>query len=389
MFKVLCAADVHLNISMWNTNKAIKFDSLFSFYSILSIAAEYKCDVILAGDTFDTKQISSELFLYTRAIRNEFPEVAIYYINGNHDPNDPSWLAMLDNTHHLNNQGTSIDGVTVCGLDYVLPNDFEDALKEVYPYAPILITHQTYDCFFKSPIAIDHTLLKDREFTFSGDYHIPGDKQLTEATETTSSHWLSSLGSATRCSIAEHDTGYATIIQSLDSGLDFSRIQLPSRVFLVVKDLIGRYEPDELVTQMPGSPRTRNSMKYCGVNYNRFMKAITEAARSMKRPRPIYTSSLGPVFIARTKEELDYANDAVAELKYGFVLYSPLVTAPTETEDSDVVPQARDTTTAYLQKVAQSYPCDSAVKAALMELLMSSTPDFIEAEARRFGMDNV
>ena len=374
---------------MWNTNKAIKFDSLFSFYSLLSIADEFKCSLILAGDTFDTKQISSELFLYTRAIRNAFPNVSIYYINGNHDPVDPSWLSMLDNTHHLTGQGTDISGITICGMDYVLADDFEAALKDVYPYAQILITHQTYDCFFKSPIAIDHTLLRHRNLVLSGDYHMPGDFEIPKESEDEQSTWIVSLGSATRCSIAEQ-AAYTSIIMSTDSGPDSIRIQLPSRVFLNVSDLIEKgLQPEDLVDKMPSSPVTRNDIKHCGVNYQKFLNILTDAAKAMNRPRPIYTSSLGPVFIARTKDELAYANDAVKELRYGFALYSPSITAPVEAEGTDVVPQARDTTSAYLQKVVQDYPCDNTVKAALMEFILSDTPAFIETEAKRFGMENV
>lgn len=388
MFSAVVGADLHLNLSMWNTNKAIRFDSLFSFYSLLDIASQTKRALILAGDTFDTKHISSELFLYTRALRDAYADVPIYYVNGNHDSNDPSWLAMLQNTHRLTNQGTNIDGIDICGMDYVLADDFEDALREVYPYAQILITHQTYDCFFNSPTAIDHTLLRNRGLVLSGDYHTPGEHILQPEDENSKITSIVSIGAATKCSVAE-GTGSALKVYADEYGITFNRWKLPSRVFLDVSDLIKKgIQPVDLTTCIPPSPRPRGSLDYLGVSYSKFIDILTEAARSMSRPRPIYTTTLAPVFVARTKDELDYANEAVKEVKYGFILYSPVVTPSVELEDSEVVPQSRDTISTYLKQVAQSYPCDNKVKSALIDFISSDTPAFIEAEAKRFGMED-
>ena len=404
MANFLVAADLHLNLNMWNTNKAIRFDSLFSFYSVLAIAQELKEPIILAGDIFDEKKITSELFLYVKAIRDEFKDVDIYYVNGNHDCSDPGWLEHIG-AKHLTEQGTIIDGVTVCGLDYSLSDDFRNKLERVYPYADVLITHQTYDCFFNSPSAIDHKLLTGKHLVLSGDYHkhcqyimskedanngklIIHDNcydahQFDEAND----DLIVSIGSATMCSVIE-DTPCMVHVEAYERGREnrVRRWEVPHRLVYRMSNL-AEYTDVQLISGLPQSPVVRDgALRYKGVSYNDFMDIITRAARKMNAPRPIYSSSLGIMFIARTKAELERAQNITNELKYGYVLYAPLMIKPDQdSETSEAVPTTRDSITEYMTRVAQEYPCDSAVSQALIDYLTTDTVDFLENEAKRFG----
>lgn len=404
MAEFLVAADLHLNMHMWNTNKAIKFDSLFSFYSLLSIAREVKRPIILAGDIFDEKKITSELFLYVKEIRDNFDDVDIYYINGNHDCSDPGWLEHIGATH-LTEQGTVIDGVTVCGLDYSLPDEFKNRLEHVYPYADVLITHQTYDCFFNSPSAIDHKLLKGKHLVLSGDYHKhcqymmacddPNNGKLIvhdgcyetyNFNEETDS-LIVSIGSATMCSVVEDEPCLLSVkTYGTGSSSEVSRWEAPHRLVYKMSKLT-EYTDTQLLSGLPQSPVIRGgNLRYKGVNYNDFMHIITDAARKMNSPRPIYSSSLGVMFIARTMEELERAYNLTNTLKYGYVLYAPLLTRPdTDASTGDAMPTTRDSITEYMTRVAQEYPCDSAVSQALIDYLTTDTVDFLENEAKRFG----
>ena len=389
--KFIAAADLHLNLNMWTNNKAIAYDSLFSLYNILSLADHLKLPVIFAGDTFDTKMISSELFSHVLEIRKAFPNVDIYYVNGNHDCLSPSWLAHLPgNVVKLGKDPVVVNGKTVAGLDYQLVADFEPALKEVYPYADVLVTHQTYSCFFNTAASIDYNLLANRKTVISGDYHKTMEYYFQVDTPTN----VISPGSASKCTVSEpyprvllmYDDDYH------DNGLMLHNVvNLPHRSFSYISDIQkvipANYKTQDLIdaaskysitdkytitqkTNVTTTSDTDAPVRLC------YFYELMHKAQSTQRDPMLYN-----VYIATDKEQVKLGNELINAVGNGYVLYSPIMVPPMAQDEAD----HHEGGTMYLEGMLNSYPLDPAVKAAAAEFIFGDSKSFLTKEEERFG----
>lgn len=393
--KFIAAADLHLNLNMWTNNKAIVYDSLFSLYCIMNLADQLKLPVILAGDTFDTKMISSELFSHVLEIRKAFPNVDIYYVNGNHDCLNPSWLAHLPgNVVKLGKDPVVINGKTVVGMDYQLVADFEQALKEVYPYADVLITHQTYSCFFNNPSSIDYKLLVDRHTVISGDYHKTLDYYFQPDLPNSTVHIISP-GSAAKCTVSEpyprvllmydddyHENGYMV----------GNTVNLPHRSFSYVSDIQkavpASYKAQDLIDEASKYSITDKYTVTATYNYLTDTKdmdvslnlchfyELIRKAQSTQRDPMLYN-----VYIATDKEQVKFGNELIQAVGNGCVLYSPILVPPMSQDEVD----HHEGGDMYLSGMLRSYPADPNVKAAAAEFIFGDSKSFLEKEEERFG----
>ena len=174
------AADLHLSLITWQRLPELNFESLSSFRVLLENAyvADYQkpdgnCPLVLGGDIFDSVKMTPELLEKAIMIRDLYPDVPIYYINGNHDAIEPSWCSFFKNAYRLGAQPTTLpDGEVLCGIDFQLPEAFPEAVKHVYPGCDYLVIHQTLDKLSGGlPGSVDSTPLQNFNCVLAGDYH--------------------------------------------------------------------------------------------------------------------------------------------------------------------------------------------------------------------------
>lgn len=205
------AADLHLSLITWQKLPELNSESLDSFRELLVMARTENpgftkpkgiCPLVLGGDIFDSVKMTPELLDKALAIREEFIDVPIYYINGNHDAIEPSWCSFFDNSVHLGSEPVRLrDGEILCGIDFQLPEAFPEAVSKVYPGCDYLIIHQTLDKLANGlPGSVDSTPLQNFNCVLAGDYH-----------KNVHVDNLYSPGSTNRRSIAE-DSGKALFI---------------------------------------------------------------------------------------------------------------------------------------------------------------------------------
>ena len=219
------ASDIHLSLNTWRSLPEVREDSLLSFKQLLEncqqLSEDTACPLVLGGDVFDSVKMTPELLTEVINIRNQYLDIPIYYINGNHDLIEPSWCSFFKNSTHLGSQPSTLPGgEVICGIDFKLAEEFPEAVKQVYPGCDYLIIHQTLDVLSNNlPGSIDSTPLKNFNCVLAGDYH---------KFETYEQFYSS--GSTNRRSIAE-DVGRAFVVRSKE---DISVLELNNRPMVTV-----------------------------------------------------------------------------------------------------------------------------------------------------------
>lgn len=207
------AADLHLSMITWQKLPELNHESLGSFDELLYKAHaldpgfnkdKRDCPLVLGGDVFDSVKMTPELLRWAIRIRDEYPDVPIFYINGNHDSIEPSWCSFFKNSYRLGEQPVTLpDGEVICGIDFQLPEAFPEAVSKVYPGCDYLVIHQTLDKLANNlPGSVDSTPLKNFNCVLAGDYH-----------KNVHVDNLYSPGSTNRRSIAE-DAGTALFVNN-------------------------------------------------------------------------------------------------------------------------------------------------------------------------------
>lgn len=222
------AADLHLSLCTWQKLPELNRESLFSFQFLLKEAAKRNCSLVLGGDIFDSIRVSPELLTEILKIRDNYRNVKIFYINGNHDAIEPSWTSFMGNTVRLGtNPEVLSGGEDVCGIDFKTNAAFPEAVKSVYRGCSYLVIHQTLDKLSNGvPFAIDSRILEDFKCVLAGDYHIPGEVQNEYG------HWMISPGSTNRRTITEPQ---GTYIVFNDDGTRES-LKFPIRNMITIQD---------------------------------------------------------------------------------------------------------------------------------------------------------
>lgn len=181
-YLIIFAADVHADKQLYRSCPYAQWDSVSSFGSILHLADYfskfYHCPVpvILGGDIWDTTKVTSEVVFEMIATRQKYPDVPLYFINGNHDACEPSWSLLLE-AKHLGPKITVLPGgARVVGLDYTRKDKFEEALDGVEKGADFLVVHQfieeSDDTIIQSSIPVS-VFDEKYETVLAGDVHYP------------------------------------------------------------------------------------------------------------------------------------------------------------------------------------------------------------------------
>jgi hypothetical protein len=170
------AADTHLEDGAWSTRPGIFGDSYYSFGQIVNYCIGHRLPLILGGDVLEKKNNSARPIakLCAELSAMEEEDVAVYYIQGNHeyDRNAP-WLSVHGWPTHLNGHQYVFKGVNVYGLDWLPRGEIQQAMQAVPEDTDILITHQVWDEFMKGLGRIE-CVLGDAHHVrviLNGDFH--------------------------------------------------------------------------------------------------------------------------------------------------------------------------------------------------------------------------
>lgn len=135
----LHASDLHL--------RSRRGDEQFAFKQIVDAALRHKVRyVCLAGDNLDKQSNRAETiaFLRTQFDRLADADVAVLFIQGQHDFDDPPWLSAFPGTCHLHRTAKTFDGIGLYGIDWQPHGRLQEELAEVPPESQFLVCHQVW-----------------------------------------------------------------------------------------------------------------------------------------------------------------------------------------------------------------------------------------------------
>ena len=143
---VFCA-DTHLADGAWASRPAIYGDAYCSFSQIVEYCVVHNLPLVIGGDILEKKQNLARPIakLCENLTRMQAANVPVYYIQGNHeyDRNAP-WLSVHPWPIYMHEASFNINGVKVCGLDWLPRGEIQEAFTRVPTNADILITHQVW-----------------------------------------------------------------------------------------------------------------------------------------------------------------------------------------------------------------------------------------------------
>lgn len=346
------ASDLHLSLITWRSLPEVREDSLISFEQLLEICNVYSKEqkgsvpLVLGGDVFDSVKMTPELLIESMEVRDKYPDVPIYYINGNHDSIEPSWCSFWQNTYHLGAQPfTFPGGEVVCGIDFKLAEEFPDALSKVYPGCDYLVIHQTLSALSNNlPGSLDCAELGLFRCVLAGDYH-----------KFVCSEPFYSSGSTNRRSIAE-EGGKAFVIS--DHHLhEFSLLNRP----LVIVDV------DSDVNDAVLSINVRKGQD--------FMKFIDKFDVKYKDPWEHYwylQPLMKGIIVVRGNIDSDVKEYWTQEVDdRAYLLFVPEVKSKEEIIIDGATVAAARSSKAYLLSMLENYPCSPEAKRMIQDYLAS------------------
>ena len=178
-------ADVHLQRS-YTSGKGLDdhFNSLEDVFRMAEDMSQTTVTpIIMAGDIFDTTKVTPSSLQRALEIFDRHPSIPIYFINGNHDPEDGqqiSWMKFCERAIELGPEKTILpDGLTVAGMSWRVNSRIVEDMQQVDHSVDCLFVHQfiepvySLDDEFRSIIqnALPSTLYKDFKAVIAGDVH--------------------------------------------------------------------------------------------------------------------------------------------------------------------------------------------------------------------------
>lgn len=176
-------ADAHLADGAWQ-GRDIRGDAYFSFSQIIDHALKIQAAaVVSAGDLVDRQRNRSApiSFLLQHLARLDAAGIPFLYVQGQHDWDDPPWLAGVRSTVWLDRKIFDLaDGTRLYGLDYRHRDELAALLAAIPSPATgdkaidILVAHQTWaEIADSDEIAQGSAAGLPVGVVVSGDYHQP------------------------------------------------------------------------------------------------------------------------------------------------------------------------------------------------------------------------
>jgi predicted phosphodiesterase len=137
-YVALLCADLHVKR---------RVDEQYALKQIVSAAIKNKVKfVIAAGDRFDRQTNRSDAVnsFYTQLTRLYDKDIEFWYLQGQHDFDDPPWLAGHPAAKHLHKQTLTVGPYTAYGLDFQSVGKLQEELAEIPKECDLLVAHQTW-----------------------------------------------------------------------------------------------------------------------------------------------------------------------------------------------------------------------------------------------------
>lgn len=177
----IVVGDTHLAERTWSGRRTLTGDSFNSFLQATTEAIRRRLPMVLLGDIFDAKNLSSGVLQFFCDQMNKLQEqnIPVYYVQGNHDCVTPPWPAVHKWPIHINAMcvrlGTFPGQQCDCyGLDYFPVARYAAELARIPETAKVLFTHQAWADFGKmgSSDAAMSQMLPRGITVATGDLHI-------------------------------------------------------------------------------------------------------------------------------------------------------------------------------------------------------------------------
>jgi hypothetical protein len=229
-------ADLHLEDGAWSTRPGIYGDAYYSFSQIVAYCIEHELPLILGGDVLEKKSNSARPIakLCEGLTQMQAAHVPVYYIQGNHeyDRNAP-WLSVHEWPIHMHEARFDINGVSVCGFDWLPRGEIQEAFKRVPTTVDILITHQVWKDFMGNVgrTECELTDVHHVRTVLAGDFHVT---KIAEGVGAQSqSVRMLSPGSICMQDNGESPEKFFFVVERTESGaIDFRSVKLRTRRFL-------------------------------------------------------------------------------------------------------------------------------------------------------------
>lgn len=177
----IVVGDTHLAERTWANRRTLTDDSFNSFLQATTEAIRRRLPVILLGDIFDAKNLSSGVlqFFCDQMDKLQEQQIPVYYVQGNHDCVTPPWPAVHKWPMHINGTVLRLGALPglqceCYGLDYFPIARYAAELSRIPETAKVLFTHQAWADFGKmgSSDAAMSQMLPRGITVATGDLHI-------------------------------------------------------------------------------------------------------------------------------------------------------------------------------------------------------------------------
>lgn len=140
-------ADSHLQESAWS-NMRVPGDAKYALEQIVDYAVKNAVPAVFgAGDLIDKQKNRAGPinFFHSKLDALEGAGSAFYFIEGQHDMDDPPWLAGHRWAQNLDGVTVDIGGRKFSGLSYTPAGLLQERLEEVEADTDVLVAHQVWD----------------------------------------------------------------------------------------------------------------------------------------------------------------------------------------------------------------------------------------------------
>jgi hypothetical protein len=175
----IIVGDPHLSERIWTNRRTLTGDAFYSFWQAVEIAKAKHLPMVLLGDIFDTKNVSSAVLNFFCRCMDDMRahELQVFYVQGNHDYMVPPWPAVHDWPEHINETaitlGEGANRRSCYGLDWSALPQYVGKLANIPVGTHVLFTHQAWSDFGKmgSSDAATSSMLPCGIYVMTGDLH--------------------------------------------------------------------------------------------------------------------------------------------------------------------------------------------------------------------------
>jgi len=152
-------------------------DEQFALRQCITAAKKHKVKQVIATGDLTDRQTNRSLpisFWMKQIDRLEEAGIAFWFLQGNHDEDEPPWLSAHRHAKHLHNRSVQVGPYTGFGLDFQPFGKLQEVLPELPAEANLLICHQAWSewMHFDDVPQGDFAQVPGHfSHVFSGDYH--------------------------------------------------------------------------------------------------------------------------------------------------------------------------------------------------------------------------